>query len=317
MPAGPEGGEYAVGREEELARAYAAARPRLTRVAYSVLGSHSDAEDAVSDTWLKLVSADRRDRVLDVEAWATVAVARAALDTLRSTRTRREMYVGPWLPEPIVERLPGGANPADRVTLDENVSYALLVVLESLTPAERTAFVLHDLFAMPFQDVASVVGRSPEAVRQLASRARGHVRASTPRLKVDADEHRRTVSAFLAAAAGGDLGGLVSLLDHDVVATSDGGGKVSAARRPVVGADKVARYVVGTLNRFVPDRHVDLVMVNGELGVARYLNGSLEFVVSFTTAGGRILEIDIVLAPDKLEHVWAASMTRTTDGRAR
>jgi RNA polymerase sigma-70 factor (ECF subfamily) len=291
-----------VGREEELAEAYAAARPRLTRVAYSVLGSHSDAEDAVSDTWLKLVNADRRDRVLDVEAWATVAVARAALDTLRSTRMRRETYVGPWLPEPLVERLPSGANPADRVTLDDSVSYALLVVLESLTPAERTAFVLHDLFAMPFQDVASVVGRSPAAVRQLASRARGHVQASTPRLKVDADEHKRTVSAFLAAAAGGDLHGLVSLLDHDVVATTDGGGKVSAARRPIHGPEKVARFVLGLLHRFVPYQFTDFVMVNGVLGVARFDGDNLDFVVSFRTEGGRIAAIDIVRAPDKLEH---------------
>ncbi|WP_211191596.1 RNA polymerase sigma factor SigJ [Actinoplanes sp. TBRC 11911] len=294
-----------MGREEELAQAYDAARPRLIRVAYSVLGTYSDAEDAVSDTWLKLVGADRRDRVLDVEAWATVAVARAALDTLRSTRMRRETYVGPWLPEPIVERLPSESNPADRVTLDDSVSYALLVVLESLTPAERTAFVLHDLFAMPFQDVASVVGRTPAAVRQLASRARGHVQASTPRLKVDADEHKRTVSAFLAAAAGGDLNGLVSLLDHDVVATSDGGGQVSAARRPVQGAEKVARFILGLLARYVPDRRADLVMVNGVLGIARYDGDHLDFVVSFGTGGGRIETIDIVRAPEKLEHAAA------------
>jgi RNA polymerase sigma-70 factor, ECF subfamily len=292
-----------VEREEELAAAFEAARPRLTRVAYSVLGGHSDAEDAVSDCWLKLVAADRRDPVLDVEAWSTVAVARCALDILRSTRTRRETYVGPWLPEPLVERMPGGANPADRITLDESVSYALLVVLESLTPAERTAFVLHDLFAMPFQDVATVVGRSPDAVRQLASRARGHVQANTPRLKVDADEHKKTVSAFLAAAAGGDLNGLVSLLDHDVVATSDGGGEVSAARRPVIGAEKVARFILGLISRYVPDRHAELVMVNGEVGLARYERGELDFVASFTTSGGRVTTLDIVRAPEKLRHV--------------
>jgi RNA polymerase sigma-70 factor (ECF subfamily) len=287
-----------------------AARPRLVRVAYSVLGSYSDAEDAVSDTWLKLVPADRRERVLDVEAWSTVAVARAALDMLRSTRMRRETYVGPWLPEPIVERLPGGANPADRITLDDTVSYALLVVLESLTPAERTAFVLHDLFAMPFRDVASVVGRSPDAVRQLASRARHHVQESTPRLKVDADEHRKTVTAFLAAAAGGDLDGLLSLLDHDVVATSDGGGTVSAARRPVVGADKVARFVAGLFHRFMAGREANLVMVNGSLGAARYDHGVLDFVASVTTAGGRIVTIDIVRAPEKLEHALTGDHLR-------
>jgi RNA polymerase sigma-70 factor (ECF subfamily) len=274
-------------------------------VAYSILGCHSDAEDAVSDAWLRLTCADSRERVLDVEAWGAVAVARIALDKLRSSRSRRETYVGPWLPDPLVEHLPGGANPADRVTLDDTVSYALLIVLESLTPAERTAFVLHDLFAMPFPDVAAVVGRSPDAVRQLASRARSHVQASTPRHKVDTEEHKRTVTAFLEAAAGGDINGLLSLLDHDVVSTCDGGGKVTAARRPVVGADKVSRYIAGVF-KFGPGRDARLVMVNGRLGVAGYQHGVLDFVASVTTVAGHITGIDMVRAPDKLEQALAA-----------
>jgi RNA polymerase sigma-70 factor, ECF subfamily len=203
-------------REEQLAQRYECARPRLIQVAYSVLGRRGEAEDVVSEAWLRLVAADRREPVVDVEAWASVVVARAALDILRSARMRREVYVGPWLPEPIVEQLPWAVNPADRVTLDDAVSFGLMVMLESLTPAERTAFVLHDLFGMPFQEVAEVVGRSPDAVRRLASRARGHMQAGRPRVKVDASQHERTVTAFLKAAANGDLDGLLTLLDDSV-----------------------------------------------------------------------------------------------------
>ncbi|HEU5108898.1 MAG TPA: sigma-70 family RNA polymerase sigma factor, partial [Micromonosporaceae bacterium] len=169
-------------RAAELSAGFAAARTHLVRVAYAILGSVSEAEDVVSECWFKLVRADQHGRVQDVEAWATVVVARAAMDVLRSARVRRETYTGPWLPEPVLTPL---SDPADRVTLDESVSFALLVVLESLTPAERTAWVLHDLFGMPFPEVADAVGRTPDAVRQLASRARRHVTAGTPRLDVD------------------------------------------------------------------------------------------------------------------------------------
>src|SRR5690349_21081056 len=148
--------------ESDLAAAYDEARDRLVRVAYAILGSHAEAEDVVADCWLRLVAADERDPVRDVGAWATVTVARAALDVLRSARVRRESYVGPWLPEPVVR--PVVPDAADRVSLDESVHYALLVALERLTPAERTAWVLHDIFELPFADVADAVGRTPEAV---------------------------------------------------------------------------------------------------------------------------------------------------------
>ena len=181
-------------REDELAAEYTRIRPRLLRAAYALLGTYAEAEDVVADTWLRLAAADQRERVSDVEAWAVVAVSRRALDVLRSARVQREAYVGPWLPEPLIERLPGPAvppslaasqaDPADQVTLDESVSYALMVVLETLTPAERTAWVLHDLFGVPFPEVAGVVGRDPAAVRQLAARARAHVRAGAPRMAV-------------------------------------------------------------------------------------------------------------------------------------
>lgn len=279
-----------------LAEEFTAARPRLVRVAYAVLGSHADAEDVVSDAWPRLVEADAREPVRDVEGWALVAVSRAALDVLRSARRRRENYVGPWLPEPVVADY---ADPADRVTLDDEVGYALLVVLEKLSPAERAAFVLHDVFGLPFEQVAGVVGRTPAAVRQLASRARRHVHDGAPRLDVDRGEHERTVTAFVAAAAGGDLAALVQVLDPDAVLVSDGGGVVNAARRPVLGADKVARFILG-IARKRPDDTVLPILVNGALGLASYEGDRLVTVIAFTVADGRISRVDLVRAPDKL-----------------
>ena len=300
------------GRADELAAAYDAARPRLVRVAYAVLGSGSDAEDVVSDVWLRLVVADGRDPVLDVEAWSTTVVARAALDVLRSARSRREVYVGPWLPEPLVALEPMSPDPADRVTLDESVSFALLVVLESLSPAERTSWVLHELFGVPFAEVARVVGRSPDAVRQLASRARAHLAERAPRLDVDAAEHDEAVGAFLRAAAGGDLEALVATLDPDVVLTSDGGGEVSAARRPVHGADSVARFFLGIAARRVPGDDVDVRPVNGRTGLVLRHGDELTGVVSFTVADGRVVRVDFLRSPSKLLRVARRSRPRAT-----
>lgn len=302
-------------REEALAAAYTEARPRLVRVAYAVLGVHAEAEDVVSEVWLRLAQADACDPVLDVDGWATVAVARRALDVLRSARVRRESYVGPWLPEPIIGSIGGpsgsprllstgsagaAADPADRVTLDESVSFALLVVLETLTPAERTAWVLHDLFGLPFLEVATAVGRTPAAVRQLAARARRRISAAAPRIDVDAVEHQAVVTAFLAAASTGDLPGLLAVLDPDVTATSDGGGQVRAARRPVCGADKVARFLLGLATKVPADQRVELVTINGAPGFALLDRDRPVVAVSLTTHHGRIQRLDFVLAPDKL-----------------
>lgn len=286
-----------------LAEEYDAARPRLVRVAYAILGSHAEAEDVVADCWLRLEEADRREAVRDVLGWATVAVSRAALDVLRSARVRREAYVGPWLPEPLVTAAAPDPDPLDRVTLDESVRYALLVVLEQLSPAERTAWVLHDLFGMPFGEVATAVGRTPDAVRQLASRARRHVAAGTPRVDVDRDAHDRVVGAFAVAAAGGDLAALVRTLDPDVVLTSDGGGVVSAARRPVLGADRVGRFLLGTFGRGENAR-VEVVAVNGATGFAVVgPDGVVTTVASLTVDGERVVRVDLVRAPDKLAGV--------------
>jgi RNA polymerase sigma-70 factor (ECF subfamily) len=287
-------------REEELAAAYTRNRPRLIGVAYAVLGTRAEAEDVVSECWLRLVSADERERVLDVDAWATVVVARRALDVLRSARLQRETYTGPWLPEPLFEDQPGINDPAEKVTLDERVSFALMVVLETLTPPERTSWVLHDLFGLPFAEIAEVVGRSPAAVRQLAVRARGHVTAAAPRIDVDAAEHQRTVTAFFSAAAGGDLAGLLAVLDPTVVLTSDGGGRVRAARQPIHGADRVARFLLGVTSKITPSQRALPLVVNGGPGFI-VLDGATAILIgSITVDDGRVQRVDLVLSPDKL-----------------
>ena len=284
-----------------LAAAFSQARPRLVRVAYAIIGSRCEAEDVVGDCWFRLVAADKDEPVRDVEAWAVVAVSRMALDVLRSARVRRERYVGPWLPEPVIAAPDdAAADPADKVTLADEVGYAMLVVMETLSPAERTAFVLHDLFGVSFDEVAAIVGRAPAAVRQLASRARRHVRGQSPWPSTDAAEHRRVVEAFAAAATSGDLAALIRVLDPDVVLVSDGGGVVTSARRPVLGADRVARFLLGVLAKEQLGDVIDRVAVNGAPGFAVYHQGELVTVASVTVAAGRVTRIDLVRAPGKL-----------------
>jgi RNA polymerase sigma-70 factor (ECF subfamily) len=274
---------------------FALARPRLLRLAYSELGDFGEAEDVVQEAWLRLERADAA-AIENLDGWLTTVVARLALDRLRSARARRETYVGPWLPEPLVSD-----DPADRVTLDESVSYALLTVLEQLSPAERTAFVLHDVFDMPFGDVAEVVGRTPEAVRQLASRARSHVKREAPRFTAPHEEHDRAVRAFARAVADGDLEGLVAVLDPDVVWTSDGGGRATAVRSPQRGGARVARAWAALSRTFVQEAAE--IELNGRLGLVLPSRDGHRAAVSFVVNDGRITRIDAVRNPDKLRRV--------------
>ncbi|MFE6691416.1 RNA polymerase sigma factor SigJ [Streptomyces sp. NPDC057743] len=299
-------------RAERLAQ-FEEQRGRLWGVAYRIMGTVSDADDAVQEAWLRWQALPEDPPVESPRAFLTTVVSRICYDLLGSARARRELYVGPWLPEPVLDGAAGGAptgvpdGPEDRVTLDESVGMALMTVLERLTPAERTAFVLHDVFAVPFPEIAEAVGRTPEAVRQLASRARRRVRAEAPRRTVDRAEHRRTVEAFLSAVMGGDFEALLTVLDPEVVWRSDGGGKVSAARRPVLGREKVARYVWGMVTRkFAPgSMRLAVREVNGALGVVfadtsgAYPSG----VFAFTVHDGLITEVDAVINPDKLGHL--------------
>ena len=287
----------------ELATDFERLRPHLLRVAYGTLGSLAEAEDVVQDAWLRLRRVDAEE-IEDLRAWLTTAVARLSLDALKAARRQREEYVGQWLPEPIVESF-GDGDPVERVTLDESVATAMLVVLEQLSPAERTAFLLHDVFAMPFEQVAEVVGRSPDAVRQLASRARRHVEAGSPRFPASAEEHQRVVVAFVEACGKGDLEALMEVLDPDVVFRSDGGGHVPSARFPLEGAERVARALLslerkrqsaGHQMRGAPGK------INGSLGFV-YREGKNLNVLSFTIDAGRIVALDVVRNPEKLRHV--------------
>jgi RNA polymerase sigma-70 factor, ECF subfamily len=278
-----------------VAQRFARARPRLLRLAYSQLGDLGESEDVVQEAWLRLERTGP-ESIRDLDAWLTTVVGRLALDTLRSARSRRESYVGPWLPEPVASD-----DPADRVTLDESVSYALLAVLEQLSPAERTAFVLHEVFDVPFGEVAEVVGRTPEAVRQLASRARRHVAQQRPRCAASRAQHERAVRAFADAVTEGDLDGLIAVLDPDVVWVSDGGGRATAARKPQHGAVHVARAWLALGRRAIGTPAA--IELNGRLGLLIPGTDGHRSALSFTVDGGRIARIDVVRNPEKLRRV--------------
>ena len=276
---------------------FEALRPRLLRVAYATLVSRAEAEDVVQEAWLRLARADAGG-IRDLGAWLTTVVGRLALDALGTARARRERYYGEWLPEPVVDET---ADPADRVTLDEQVSLAMLRVLESLSPGERTAFVLHDVFGHSFDEVAEAVGRTPQAARQLASRARRHVEAGRPRFPATRDEQREVVSAFMAAALEGDVDGLLAVLDPEVTLRADGGGRVPTVRQPLHGAARVAQTLAGFAR--MQTGHGRVVDVNGAPGLLVETTGGERSVFAFTVDGGRITAIDIVRNPDKLERV--------------
>jgi RNA polymerase sigma-70 factor, ECF subfamily len=279
-----------------LEEAFEALRGHLERVAYSTLGSRAEAEDVVQEAWLRLQRTDPAE-IRDLRAWLVTVVGRLALDALGSARARREHYVGEWLPEPVVD-----ADPADRATLDDEVSLALLRVLERLSPAERTAFVLHDVFGYAFGEVAAAVGRTPQATRQLASRARRQVEGERPRFPATPAEQRAVVEAFAEATAGGDLERLLGLLDPGVVLRSDGGGLVPAARRPLEGAAKVSHMLLTIARKARADVRSAIVAVNGQPGILME-QGGRRSVLAFTVDDGRITAIDIVRNPEKLAEV--------------
>jgi RNA polymerase sigma-70 factor (ECF subfamily) len=280
-------------------------RRHLVGVAYRVLGTVGESEDAVQEAFARYAAVDR-DAILEPRAWLTTTTARICLDVLRSARVRREAYVGPWLPEPLVERLPGPDDPADEATRREDISLALLVVLETLTPEQRVAFVLHDVFAVPFHEVADVLHTSVEAARQLASRARRAVADGRVRHTASRVEQQRVLAAFLDAVAGGDLDRMLELLAPDVSAVGDGGGVVPAGRHPLVGADVVARFFAGLYRQVLKRGPLDseFVLVNGDVGV--YHRSPLPLVMAFAVADGRITAIYDVVNPAKLTRVLTA-----------
>jgi len=272
-------------------------RAHLRAVAYRMLGSASEADDAVQEAWLRLSRTDAA-AVDNLGGWLTTVVGRVSLDMLRARRARREDYVGTWLPEPLVVADDGGGDPAEQALLADSVGLALLVVLEALTPPERLAFVLHDMFAVPFDEIAPIVGRSPEATRQLASRARRRVRGGAPAPDADLAQQRRAVAAFLAAARAGDFEALVEVLDPDVVFRVDAGPGAERARPPVSGAAAVARQVLARGVRFAPLGRPALV--NGAAGIVVGPAARPAAVVGMTVSGGRIAAIDLIVDRAKL-----------------
>jgi RNA polymerase sigma factor (sigma-70 family) len=284
--------------QEWLAQRFEQHRTRLRAVAYRMLGSLSEADDAVQDAWLRLSRSDASE-VQDLGAWLTTVVAHVSLNMLRARNARRLEPLGSYVPDPIVDRADGG-DPERQALLADSVGLALLVVLETLTPAERLAFVLHDMFAVPFDEIAPIVERSPEATRQLASRARRRVRRTAPASDADLATQWEVVDAFLAAARDGDFDALVAVLDPDVVLRADGGAVRAGMSREVRGA----RAVAGQAMLWA---RVDLTMrralVNGAAGTVAIRNGQPYAVSALTVRGGRIVEFDILADPERLAQL--------------
>jgi RNA polymerase sigma-70 factor (ECF subfamily) len=281
--------EWLVGRFEEH-------RTHLRAVAYRMLGSVSEADDAVQETWLRLSRSDTSE-VENLGGWLTTVLARVCLDMLRSRKSRREESLGARVPEPIAGRA-DGADPEQEALLSDSVGLALLVVLETLTPAERLAFVLHDMFAVPFDEIAPIVGRSPDAARQLASRARRRVRGADTSYEPDHTRQREVVDAFLAAARDGDFDALVAVLDPDVVLRSDRAALPAGVPREVHSAPAVARRaLVGRARAARP------ALVDGAVGVVVAPRGRLLMVLDFKIRDGKIVEIDAVADPERLNQL--------------
>jgi RNA polymerase sigma-70 factor (ECF subfamily) len=280
----------------------------LLDVAYRLLGSYSEAEDTVQEAFTRLLRTDL-DPIEDVRAWLVVVVSRLCLDQLRSARVRREAYVGPWFPEPLI-RSDEMSDPADIVTMDESVRMALLIILERMSPAERVVFVLHDVFDFPFEKVAPMVKKSPAACRQLASRARRRINeeAASARFAIDPQEQRRVVDAFIAACAGGNLKALLPLLDPSVVGWADVGGTLAVVNQPNVGRETVARQVM----RFFGDPATTLTAreINGEPGIVALRDGVVAAVLALTVREHLITRIYAVVDPRKLAHVRRVLETR-------
>ncbi|MDT5020585.1 MAG: polymerase sigma-70 factor, subfamily [Mycobacterium sp.] len=280
-------------------------RPLLFTIAYEILGSATESDDVLQDSYLRWAQVDMAG-VHDTKAYLARLVTRQALNTLRAGARRREDYVGPWLPEPL---LLDEQDPSADVVLAESVSMAMLVLLETLGPDERAVFVLREVFGFDYDEIASAVGKSASAVRQIAHRAREHVQARRKRFApVDPAENTRIAAEFMAAAAGGDVQAVMSMLAPDVVWTADSDGKASAARRPVIGADKVARAIVGLIGRAgqLPDVRAEMVVCNAAPAVLLYSADRLEGVFTIEIVDGKISNFYAMRNPEKLATVTTA-----------
>jgi RNA polymerase sigma factor (sigma-70 family) len=288
-------------------------RRQLINLAYRLLGSLAEAEDAVQETYARwyALTQQQQEAIESPGAWLSKVASRICLNVLSSARARRELYVGAWLPEPVPDLAewssgrPEAADPADRVTLDESVSMAFLVLLESMTPAERVALILHDVFGYPFTEVAEITGRTPAACRQLASSARGRVRTARPSATsatsaASAAQQASIIRDFKQAWEAKDVGTLIGLLDPGVTATGDGGGLASAALRPIQGGEQVARYLADLARAAAANVRLLERQVNGQPGLVAQQDGATVAVYAFDIAGGKITRFWAILNPDKL-----------------
>jgi RNA polymerase sigma-70 factor (ECF subfamily) len=289
------------------AEVFQAHRDLMFAVAYRMLGTISDAEDAIQDAWLRWSAAPRAD-IADQRAYLAKIVVNTALNRLRAARARRESYIGPWLPEPMLtETRP---DPAEQAELADSVSLAMLVVLESLTPEERAVFVLREVFALSYGEIGAALGRPDATVRQIAHRAREHVQARRPRFDVDRDQQRAVTERFLDAATGGDIEGLMAVLAPNVTLLTDGGGKAKAALRPITGAGKVARFIAGISTRpymgmDISSMSLQTAEINGGPGTLITVSGYPVALVTLTVADGQITAIQLLANPDKLSAIAA------------
>jgi RNA polymerase sigma-70 factor (ECF subfamily) len=288
--------------QDWLAERFESHRNHLRAVSYRILGSVSEADDAVQEAWLRL-SRTEATEIENLGAWLTTVVARVSLNTLRSRRTRREEPLGLHMPDPIVSST-DSVDPADEALLADSVGLALLIVLDTLTPTERLAFVLHDMFDVPFEEIAPIIGRSPAASRQLASRARRRVRGQPTSPDTDLEQQRQVVAAFMAAAREGDFDGLVAVLDPDAVLRADQGA-LPGGSHEVRGAEEIASRALMFAR---VDLETRLVVINGAAGAVALREGQLFSISGFTIRGGRIVEMDILADPERLAQFDLAAL---------
>jgi len=278
---------------------FADLRPYFFTVAYNMLGSVMDAEDVVQEAYLRWERAGAGAE--SPKAYLTAVVTRLCIDFLRSAKVRREAYVGPWLPEPLVMAV--SPNVEEDVTLSETLSLAFLVLLESLSPTERAVFLLRQVFDYDYAEIAAIVGKGEANCRQMMRRARQHIEAGKPRYDVPLKQQEALVAQFAEACVAGDLEGLINLLAEDIEVWSDGGGKVVAARKVVYGREMVARFLLGIM-RLAPDNaESQFAVINGQLGIVARVNGRPVLVMALEVGNGRVQTIRNILNPDKLQHV--------------
>src|SRR5947209_7650636 len=287
-------------RHELLAQQFEEHRPHLRAVAYRMLGSLSEADDAVQDAWLRLSRTDSSE-VENLGGWLRTVVARVALNRLRSRKTRREQPLDVHVPDPIVDPS-DGSDPEHEALLADSIGIALLVVLETLSPPERLAFVLHDMFGVPFEEIAPIVERNPAAARQLASRARRRVRGVEPHAGAESlAQQRKVVDAFLAASRHGDFEGLLAVLDPRIVFRSDRGTDLAPDAVEITGVEEVANVILARGTPFAP--FAKPAVVDGQAGAVVEIGGRLRSVVKFTVGEGRVLEMDLTIDPDTLARL--------------